>query len=88
MRLPCPLCGERDLREFTCKGGAEPLDRPGPDAPPEAWNALLHLRTNPAGRSRELWYHDPCGAWLVVERCTVSHRVFWARLASEVADAP
>lgn len=30
MRLPCPLCGTRDLREFYCQGAA--LPRPAPDA--------------------------------------------------------
>ena len=87
MRIPCPLCGPRDLREFTYRGAAEALERPAADAPPEAWDRLLHLRDNPAGRIRDLWYHDCCGSWLVVERCTVTHRVFSARPAGEVADA-
>ena len=32
MRLTCPHCGERDLREFTYRGAATWLDRPDPDA--------------------------------------------------------
>jgi sarcosine oxidase subunit delta len=23
-----------------------------------------------------MWYHDPCGAWIVVERDTVTHAVY------------
>ena len=84
MRLPCPICGDRDIREFTCKGHALALDRPAPDAGEAAWDDYLHLRENPAGRTCELWYHGVgCTAWLVVERDTVSHEVFGAVLASE-----
>ena len=81
MRIPCPLCGPRDLREFTVKGGAEYLDRPHGDDP-AAWDAYLHLRANPAGPTRELWYHGAgCASWLVVERDTTTHEVFRATLA-------
>lgn len=84
MRLPCPYCGERDIREFSCKGDAAYLDRPGPQDGEEAWHAYLHLRANPAGRARELWHHGAgCGAWLVVERDTATHDVFGARPAAE-----
>ena len=88
MLIPCPVCGPRDLREFTCKGHAVTLDRPAADAPPEAWDAYIHLRDNPAGPTRELWYHGGgCGAWLVVARNTVTHAVTGATLAREAADA-
>ncbi|MFN3146190.1 MAG: sarcosine oxidase subunit delta [Paracoccaceae bacterium] len=87
MRLPCPLCGDRDIREFTYKGGAEYLDRPAPEADDAAWDAYLHLRENPAGATRDLWYHGGgCGAWLVVERDTVTHAVTGARLAADMAE--
>ncbi len=79
MRIRCPLCGERDSREFHVMGAAEWLARPAPDAGLEAWDAYLHLRDNPAGPTRELWFHEAgCGAWLVVARDTVSHAVFEA----------
>ena len=79
MRLICPLCGERDRREFTYQGAA--LERPeGGD--PAAWDAYVHLRDNPAGRVQDLWYHEAgCGAWLVVERDTVSHEIYSVELA-------
>ena len=72
MRLTCPFCGVRDRREFTVKGAA--LERPGVDWSQD-WDGYLHLRENPAGESREHWRHDPCGAWIVVTRDTVTHAV-------------
>lgn len=73
MRLTCPHCGERDLREFTYKGDALALLRPSEEAEPESWVEYVHNRDNPAGLTRELWYHGPCGTWLVAERDTVTH---------------
>ena len=88
MQIPCPMCGLRDSREFTCKGDAVTLDRPAAGAAPEVWHAYIHLRDNPAGPTRELWYHGGgCGAWLVVARNTVTHAVSGATLASEAHHA-
>jgi len=86
MRLQCPICGERDVREFSYKGAAVALDRPSPDASEAAWDEYLHLRENPAGTTRDLWHHGAgCSAWLVVTRDTTTHDVISAKLASEVA---
>lgn len=84
MRLTCPLCGPRDRREFTWSGDAVALNRPAADAPPADWDAYLHLRDNPAGPTRDLWYHDPCGAFVVVDRDTLTHAVHATALAEEV----
>ncbi|MCA0869631.1 sarcosine oxidase subunit delta [Seohaeicola saemankumensis] len=85
MRITCPICGERDRREFYYRGAA--LDRPDPEAGQEAWDDYVYLRDNPAGRTRDLWYHDAgCGSWLVVERDTVSHAILNVALALD-ADA-
>ncbi|MHC0054902.1 sarcosine oxidase subunit delta [Actibacterium sp. D379-3] len=76
MRITCPLCGARDRREFYYLGAADYLDRPAEGAAPAAWDAYLHLRDNPAGVTRELWYHEMgCAAWLMVARHTVSHEI-------------
>lgn len=84
MRITCPYCGERDRREFYYRGAATDLDRPAPDAGEEAWDNFVFLRENPAGVTRDLWYHEGgCGAWIVVTRNTVSHEVLETRLASE-----
>jgi len=76
MRITCPHCGERDRREFTYLGAEDYLHRPGEGAEPEAWDNYLHLRDNPAGETRDLWYHElGCGTWLLVTRNTVTHAV-------------
>lgn len=83
MRLTCPHCGERDLREFTFGGAA--LTRPEGDWGPD-WDAYIHLRENPAGLSREYWTHDMgCAAWLLVERDTVTHDIRAVRPVGEGA---
>ncbi|MDX2483647.1 sarcosine oxidase subunit delta [Antarcticimicrobium sediminis] len=86
MRITCPLCGARDRREFYYRGAALALERPAPDAGEQAWDDYLFLRENPAGETRDLWYHaNGCGAWLVVRRDTRSHAVLEVRLAGEGA---
>lgn len=86
MRITCPICGERDRREFTYQGDAVALRRPDSDDTSDAWDAYLHLRDNPAGVTRDLWYHEAgCGAWLVVTRNTVTHEVLGAELAKAQA---
>ena len=57
MRITCPICGARDRREFYYVGDALALQRPDADAPPAAWDDYLHNRDNPAGVTRDLWYH-------------------------------
>lgn len=84
MRLKCPLCGDRDRREFTYYGAEAYLNRPGPEAPPQAWDDYLHLRDNPAGVTRDLWYHETgCAQWLIVTRNTVTHEVSAVDLVAE-----
>ena len=85
MRITCPNCGERDRREFYYQGDALALARPAEDAGLEAWDDYLHNRDNPAGDTRDLWFHEAgCGAWLLVERNTVTHAVHKATLAEKV----
>jgi heterotetrameric sarcosine oxidase delta subunit len=76
MRLNCPLCGPRDRREFYYYGSDAYLDRPGEGASAEAVDDHLHLRDNPAGVTKDLWYHDMgCSSWLRVTRNTVTHEI-------------
>jgi len=86
MRIACPHCGPRDLREFVCQGDAGPL-RPDPAAPDAAaqFADYVYLRDNPAGPHRELWYHAAgCQAWLVVARDTRTHDVASVEAAAEL----
>lgn len=83
MKLPCPLCGSRDRREFYYYGTTDYLDRPDHTADIDALDAHLFLRENPAGRTRDLWYHEQgCGSWMVVTRNTITHEVFGAELVA------
>lgn len=86
MRITCPLCGDRDMREFYYQGDAVMADRPAPDAGDAAWESYLHLRENPAGVTRELWMHEyGCGAWIVAERDTTTHEFLSTTLAKDAS---
>ena len=80
MRLRCPYCGARDVREFTYRGAALAEARPAGEAWSGDWDDYLHNRENPAGWTEELWYHGACGTWFVAERNTVTHEVRATRL--------
>ena len=88
MRIACPLCGERDSREFSYRGHALALVRPEEDASFEAWDDYLHKRENVAGVTQELWFHAfGCGSWLVAGRNTVTHEFGAVKLAQDVKEA-
>jgi methylglutamate dehydrogenase subunit B len=75
MRIACPHCGLRDVREFSYLGDAAP-ERPDAQAADavDRFNAYVYMRDNTAGAHRELWYHGAgCQAWLAVERDTRTH---------------
>lgn len=77
MRIPCPHCGRRDMREFSYLGDAS-VRRPDAMAANaiETFTAYVYLRDNPAGPHCELWYHGAgCQAWLVVTRDTCTHQI-------------
>jgi methylglutamate dehydrogenase subunit B len=81
MRIPCPHCGTRDLREFSYLGDAKPA-RPDPNSlnAIDRFNTYVYVRDNPLGQHSELWYHSAgCQAWLVVERDTRTHAITGAR---------
>ena len=86
MRIPCPYCGARDVREFAYHGDAT-LERPDPGAPDalERFTAYVYLRNNPSGPHRELWYHAAgCHAWLAVTRNTYTHEITAVQPASNL----
>jgi heterotetrameric sarcosine oxidase delta subunit len=86
MRLTCPLCGERDRREFYYYGAEDYLHRPSEGAEAAAWDNYLHLRDNPAGVVKDLWYHEAgCAQWLLVTRNTVTHEISGVEVVAERA---
>jgi methylglutamate dehydrogenase subunit B len=87
MRIACPHCGIRDVREFAYLGDATVM-RPDAGAPDALARFIdyVYLRDNPAGPHRELWQHvSGCRAWLVVTRDTRTHAILRVELARDVA---
>ncbi len=76
----CPYCGLRDEQEFHYL--AEPKPRPASGVSDEEWGQYLYFENNEKGVHRELYRHI-CGALVVVERDTVTHRVISCRAAAE-----
>ncbi len=84
--LACPICGPRDVYEFRFAG--EVLTRPQPDADEQDWVAYRYLRANPAGESREWWFHRlGCRRWFQGDRDTTDNRVIGTFFAGESGDA-
>ena len=73
IRIPCPHCGPRNSSEFAHAGEAGP--RPDPaTADADAWRAYLYLKRNPAGWTRETWFHRMgCRSFFTLERHTVTN---------------
>ncbi|TAG23203.1 MAG: response regulator [Rhodobacterales bacterium] len=66
------------------RGAEDYLHRPSASAPLAEWDNYLHLRDNPAGVVRDLWYHEQgCAQWLVVTRNTVTHEISGVELVAE-----
>jgi methylglutamate dehydrogenase subunit B len=88
LRIPCPLCGERDYTEFRYGGDAR-RRRPALGlADIEAWHDYVFLFDNVKGPHREFWQHVlGCRQWLVVARDTSTNRVEACELARSVAAA-
>lgn len=82
-----PLLGPRDAAEFVYLGDASLMHRPdGMTATAEEMHDYLHLRDNPAGEHRELWYHEQGDrSWLVITRNTLTHEITEVALARDVA---
>ncbi|PJK27581.1 sarcosine oxidase subunit delta [Minwuia thermotolerans] len=90
MIIDHPLLGPRDIAEFICLGDAVLIERPDPAAGDamDRFHDWLHLRDNPAGEHRELWYHEHGDrSWLVVTRDTLTHEIRRVELARDVARA-
>ncbi len=83
-----PLLGPRDAQEFIYFGDASLINRPDgqADNAVELFYEYLHVRDNPAGEHRELWYHEHGDrSWLVVTRNTLTHEISNVEIARDVA---
>lgn len=91
MRIPCPICGSRDSREFRVLGEAgatrpdSSIESADADGQIAAFSEYVYRRDSIPGEMREYWFHaSGCGGWLIVRRNAVTHEVLGADLASEV----
>jgi len=83
-----PLLGPCDAAEFTYLGDASLIERPDParEDAAEKFHDYLYLRDSPAGKHRELWYHEYGSRdWLVVTRNTLTHEITNVEMARNVA---
>lgn len=90
MIIDHPILGPRDSSEFVYLGDASLINRPDWQAENAAsqFHQYLHIRENPAGKHRELWYHEQGDrSWLVVTRDTITHEITQVELARDVARA-
>jgi heterotetrameric sarcosine oxidase delta subunit len=76
MRIPCPLCGEREYTEFRY-GGDATKQRPAHGTPDiRSWHDYVFLFDNPKGAHREFWQHVlGCRQWFVLGRNTATNQV-------------
>jgi methylglutamate dehydrogenase subunit B len=88
LRIPCPLCGERDYTEFRYGGDARKQRPPHGMSDLKAWHDYVFVFDNIKGPHREFWQHVlGCRQWLVVERNTATNRLESSQLARAAADA-
>ena len=85
-----PLLGPRDAAEFIYLGDASMIDRPDwqDENAMQKFHDYGYLRDNPAGKHKELWYHEQGDrSWLVVTRNTLTHEITGVEMARDVARA-
>jgi methylglutamate dehydrogenase subunit B len=86
LRIPCPLCGERDYTEFRYGGDATKPRPTHGTQDLQTWHDYVFLFDNPAGPHREFWQHVlGCRHWLVLERNTATNTAGASRPAREAA---
>jgi|TARA_B100002019_G_scaffold289375_1_gene304846 sarcosine oxidase subunit delta len=81
IQIECPFCGKRDQSEFSY-GREGQITFPALNADENSWYDAVFLRKNTYGRQIETWQHTHgCRSWLLVERDTVTHKIFSVNLA-------
>ena len=88
MLINHPHLGPRDAAEFVYLGDASLINRPDwqSENASDEFYEYLYLRDNPAGETRELWFHEQGDrSWLVVTRNTLTHKITKVELARDVA---
>lgn len=74
LQVPCPNCGLRSYREFTCSG--EVKSRPKPDAAFKEWTEYIYFFDNRPGIQLEWWHHRAgCNRWFLLRRDNRNNRI-------------
>lgn len=72
----CPFCGARDETEFRYMGETGKARPEGGRAAKEVdWTRYLYFQAGLKGAVREVWCHQTCGTYFVLERNNVTHAV-------------
>ena len=88
MQIHCPICGSRDLREYTYMGDAS-REIPALEADFDRWASYVWERTNPRGPHQEHWQHSyGCRQFLKVTRDTTTHEIHDIILLGPFAQGP
>lgn len=86
MLIDCPVCGKRDVEEFSYWADASIL-YPDLDDGKEDWFNAVYQRENPAGDLNELWQHERgCRSFVKVRRNTITHEISSSALMGPFAD--
>ena len=83
----CPFCGPRTESEFHYGGEAGNIRPEGADVAADSWANYLYKRANPKGPTREVWLHMTCGEFFVMERDSMTHKVFAAKALDDASEA-
>jgi len=85
LRIPCPICGERDYTEFRYGGDARKRRPVHGTADLQVWYDYVFVFDNVMGPHREFWQHVAgCRQWLVLDRNTATNLVGVSHLARSV----
>ena len=77
--IVCPHCGPRNSNEFSFLG--ERSARPDvATTTPAEWRRYLYMKSNPAGRQDERWFHGAgCRRFLDITRDTTTNEILEVR---------
>ena len=87
--LTCPNCDLAVEETELAPGGEAHLERFGPSASDDAFEAYMFLRDNTKGVHFERWRHAyGCGKWFLAARDTATMQVFGTYPAQSKAPPP
>ncbi len=85
--FPCPFCGVRDETEFhfVVEAG-KPRPEPAKDVSDDQWATYLHLGKAHRGKAKEIWLHQTCGLYFLMNRNTVTREIISSEYLPEAEE--